>query len=239
MNPFQFVKQLSGKFSYVPVNSSDAASVAFIKQMQKDLKKMNVLQVPFSELKVVVFDLETTGFFPKNGDWILSIGAVKMQGDKILETETFYSQVYSEKELSVEITNLTGITNDQLKQAPPIEKVLTDFYQYIRNDSLVAHHANHEKVFMEHMTWSVLKTKFLHRVIDTSFLTRIVTPELQLITLEECCSHYGIEIDMGARHHALSDAMITAKLWSENLRQVQKMGFSNLSDVYSHLGTLK
>lgn len=236
-NIFQFVKQMSVKITpknYSSVSSiNSAAHIAFMRQLQREMKKENVLEVPLSLLPVTVFDLETTGFFPQKGDRILSIGAVKMQGADILDQETFYSLIHSEEGVSPEISELTGIKAGQLQQAPAIGSVLKEFYQYAGSLPLVAHHAQHEKKFMQHLTWVELKTHFQHRVIDTSFLTKVVYPDIQLITLDECCAYFGIAV--GKRHHALEDALITAKLWGENIRFIQELGFQNLKDVYSHL----
>ena len=83
-NMLRFVKQLSGRLSpsmYTSMaHQTDPASIAFLRQMQRDAKAQDVLKVPFSELKVTVFDLETTGFYPQNGDRILSVGAVTQGG---------------------------------------------------------------------------------------------------------------------------------------------------------------
>jgi len=240
-NMVQFVKQLSSRLSpsmYTSIaNRTDAASIAFLRQLQRELKREDVLDVPFQELKVVVFDLETTGFYPQKGDSILSIGAVKMIGNKVLEDETFYSLVNNVGELSKGIIELTGITKEQLVDAPPIEVVLKRFFQFVENETLVAHHANHEKVFMDHVTWSILRSKFQHRILDTSFLTKIIEPESDLITLCDLCLRYGIVIEQ--RHHALHDSIATAKLWGESVSCVQRLGFSNLGDVYSHLAKMR
>ncbi len=237
----QFLRQIPGRLisnSYSSVaNQTDPSNIAFVRQLQREAKKEDVLATPFSELKLVVFDLETTGFYPHKGDQILSIGAVKIQGEKVLEDETFYSLVYNEKGLSDEVAALTGITQNELLDAPPIDKVLTDFFQFVKSDPLVAHHANHERSFMQHVTWSVLKTRFEHRVIDTSFLTKIIEPNLNLYTLDEWCDYFGIMIEQ--RHHALEDALATAKLWVDSVRSVQKKGFQHLKDVYVHLASQK
>lgn len=237
----QFLRQIPGRLisnSYSSVaNQTDPSNIAFVRQLQREAKKEDVLATPFSELKLVVFDLETTGFYPHKGDQILSIGAVKIQGEKVLEDETFYSLVYNEKGLSDEVADLTGITQNELLDAPPIDKVLTDFFQFVKSDPLVAHHANHERSFMQHVTWSVLKTRFEHRVIDTSFLTKIIEPNLNLYTLDEWCDYFGIMIEQ--RHHALEDALATAKLWVDSVRSVQKKGFQHLKDVYVHLASQK
>ncbi|MBM7571219.1 exonuclease domain-containing protein [Aquibacillus albus] len=237
----QFVKQLSGKFGtdvYTSLpNQTDPNKIAFMRELQRELKNKDVLDVPFSELKVVVFDVETTGFYPYKGDRMLSIGAIKMQGDKVLDNETFYSPIHSDEAPSEEIQKLTGITLEDLVNAPSINKVLRDFYHFVNSDTLVAHHASHEKQFMQHATWLALRTSFQHRIIDTSFLTKVVEPETGLVTLDDCCAHYGIDIEQ--RHHALHDAIATAKLWAESVRSIQKMGFSNLKDVYTYIATLK
>ncbi|MCT2536128.1 exonuclease domain-containing protein [Aquibacillus koreensis] len=237
----QFVKQMSGKlnsnvYTGLP-NQADAAKIAYLRNLQKEMRSKDVLEVPFRELNVVVFDIETTGFFPYKGDRMLSIGGVKMKGDQVLEDEVYYSPIYSETAPSEEISRLTGITKDQLIEAPPIQSVLKDFYQFVKSDILVAHHSSHEKQFMKHATWIALKSNFEHRIIDTAFLTKIVEPEQKLVTLDDCCNHYGITIDH--RHHALYDAIATAKLWSESIKRVEDLGFSNLKDVYTHIAKLK
>lgn len=240
-NMVQFVKQLSGRLSpnmYTSVASqTDPASIAFLRQLQREMKREDVLNVPFNNLKVVVFDLETTGFNPQKGDRIISIGAVKMHGEQVLEQESFYSLIHSTEELSAEIVDLTGITSEQLADAPTIEVVLKEFFQFIGSDTLVAHHANHERNFMEHATWSISRTNFQHRIIDTSFLTKIIEPQEKLVTLCESCSYFSIPIEQ--RHHALHDAIATAKLWSASLKSIHQLGFSDLNDVYSHLAKIK
>ncbi|MBD8071512.1 exonuclease domain-containing protein [Bacillus sp. PS06] len=238
-NMVQFVKQLSGRMTpnmYASVASrTDAASIAYLRQLQRELKREDVLDVPFSELKVVVFDLETTGFDPYKGDRILSIGAVKVQGGKMCEGETYYSLIQFNGEISEEISHLTGITKEALMDAPPVEVVLKEFYEFVNGDTLIAHHANHERKFMDHITWSIMRRNFQHRIIDTSFLTKIVEPEKNLISLSECCAHFDIQIEQ--RHHALHDAIATAQLWTKNLTAIQALGFGNLKEVYAHLAT--
>lgn len=237
----QFMKQLSGKISpavYTVVQGqTGAAQVAFLRQLQRELKKEQVLEIPLDQLNIVVFDLETTGFYPDKGDRILSIGAVKMSGERVLESQSFYSLVYNEKEPSEEITKLTGITGKDISTAPKIEDVLNQFYKFVQSATLVAHHANHEKAFMQHATWTVLRTHFQHRILDTSFLTKIVCPEVELVSLDDCLTHFNI--DVNGRHHALRDARMTAELWAKNVQQAKAKGFLHLKDIYNQLAKLR
>lgn len=233
----QFAKQLTGKLNANEnMASNDPRKVAYLRNLQREMKKKDVLNIPFEKLTVVVFDMETTGFFPYKGDRILSIGAVRMKGEQIIQDDEFYSLVFSEGTLSEEIEALTGITADQLQKAEPIQTVLRDFYQFVKSDTLVAHHSSHEKKFMEQATWNTMKTTFQHRLIDTAFLTKIAEPTSNLLTLDECCAHYGIQIEK--RHHALHDAKATAELWAESIRSIKELGFADLSDVYRHIANM-
>ncbi|GAE94966.1 DNA polymerase III polC-type [Gracilibacillus boraciitolerans JCM 21714] len=233
-----FIKQMSGKMSDInPVSSqTDARKIAYIRNLQRELKQKDVLNTPFKDLDTVVFDIETTGFYPYSGDRILSIGAVKMKGSEILEDQLFYKTIFSELPPPPEIETLTGITATELQQAADLPEVLRQFFHFVRSDTLVAHHSSHEKQFMKQASWTALKTNFQHRIIDTTFLTKIVSPESKHITLDDWCDHYGV--DIGRRHHALYDAAATAKLWSENMKRVEEMGFINLKDVYTHIASL-
>lgn len=242
MNPMgQWFKQLSGMISsnhYTDViNERDPAKVAYMRRLQKSMKQQDHLHIPFSDLTVVVFDIETTGFYPQKGDRILSIGATKVTGNSFTEEEPFYSLIKTTESLSDEVHKITGITTEQLLDAPPAEEVLIDFFKYINKHTLVAHHANHEKQFMQNITWSLFKTRFDHRILDTSFLTKLIAPMKDLVTLEDCCAYYGI--DSTNRHHALSDAKMTAKMWSHSIEEVEKQGFTCLKDVYAHLANLR
>jgi DNA polymerase III subunit epsilon len=234
----QFIRQISGRLtSNAYASLSDPQQVAYIRKIQREIKKNDVLNIPFDQLNVVVFDIETTGFYPYKGDRMLTIGAVKVQGENILIDDTFYSSIYSQEGPSEEIRNLTGITKEQLIKAPPIHDVLKEFYQFVQSDTLVAHHSNHEKQFMKHANWLTFKSDFQHRIIDTSFLTQIIEPQLNLNTLDEYCEHFGIL--NRKRHHALHDAIAAAGLWVKGVRCVKNLGYLTLNDVYAHIAQLK
>jgi DNA polymerase III subunit epsilon len=238
INPLiQFMKQVQGKINsgvYASLQGqSSPQHIAFLRQLEKELKVEESLTVPLDELNVVVFDLETTGFFPDQGNEILSIGAVRVKGGDVKHEETFYSLAHCNRELSPEIKQLTGISQDDLEEAPELSKVLVDFYEFVKGDVLVAHHANHEKSFLQHFNWKLFRSRFKHRIVDTSFIIKIADPDLNVIRLEDCCDHCGIPVK--DRHHALGDAKMTAELWSNYVRRIHELGFKTLSDVYEKL----
>ena len=237
---FHFMREIHGKLNGGLGNgngSQNAQQIAFIRNLQKEKKQRDVLYVPLHQLKVVVFDIETTGFSPQKGDEIISMGAIKVCGEEIQEDQQFYSLIRYEKELSPEIMNLTGITNDQLKVAPPISEVLIQFFEFVENETLVAHHANHERSFLQNFSRKIFHKPFNHRIVDTSFLYRIAEPEVKMVRLEEFCHHN--EIPIVNRHHALGDARLTANLWAIYIQKVRELGCETLHDVYERIARMK
>lgn len=237
----QFFRTMSGKLGsniYAGVQGqTNMQNISFIRQLQKEMKENNCLDTPLQELQVVVFDLETTGFYPEKGDRVISVGAIKMTGNQLSKTETFYSLVHSPHTISDEISTLTNITNEELSSAPMASEVLLEFFKFIKNHPLVAHHAKHEQSFMQKLTWDLLKTRFEHRIIDTSFLIRLSNPLIKSIPLEDACEQCGIEVIN--RHHALEDAKLTANIWSHYLALAQSKGYKNLREVYEYLAKIK
>lgn len=238
MNDFiEFFRGMSGKISSNVLagvqGQASPQNISFMRQLEKEARKKDDLNCPLDQLDVVVFDIETTGFFPDKGDQMISIGAVKMHGCEILTEESFYSLIKTDIPLSPEITSLTNITDEELQAAPESSDVLMNFFKFISTKSLVAHHSQHEQSFMHKLTWDVTRTKFQHRILDTSFLTQLFNPASSSNALEDLCAGCGIEIKN--RHHALGDAFMTAHLWGYYLSKAQEAGFKNLSEIYNHI----
>ncbi|PAQ13908.1 DNA polymerase III subunit epsilon [Bacillaceae bacterium SAOS 7] len=229
-----WMKQLNGKTNsalYAPLlRQNNAEHLAFLRNLEKEMERENTLFTPLEKLKVVVFDLETTGFSPDKGDQILSMGAIKVNGVEVIPDQTFYSLVHYEGILSTEVQQLTGMIDENLKNAPALVDVLLRFYQFTKGTTLVAHHASHEKSFLQQANWKLFKTPFKQRIVDTAFLIKLVETKSELFHLEDCCSYYGINIH--ERHHALGDAKMTAQLWVRLVKKLKELGCQTLFDVY-------
>ncbi len=103
------------------------------------MKKRKVQKVgfkinPFDDL--VVFDLETTGFAPAD---IIQIAAVRMIEGQIIEKDSFFSYVKPAGPLDAFIIAYTGITEKDVKNAPPPDDVIARFLDYCKESLLVAH----------------------------------------------------------------------------------------------------
>ncbi|MFP3918881.1 exonuclease domain-containing protein [Lysinibacillus telephonicus] len=235
--PFmQLLRGIQGRRAQGIGGIQNSHQMAYLRHLQKEINKEDAMHVPLNGLNVVVFDIETTGFSPEKGDSILSIGAIKMCGAKMLEEQEFYSLIQYDKEIPPNIVQLTGITNEQVSTAPPLADVLIKFFEFIGDSTLVAHHATHERTFMQFASAKLFKTSFKHRIVDTSFLYKIVEPHFQNVALERLCEHNGIPIV--DRHNALGDAKMTAMLWSIYLEKSLKIGCETLNDVYNYFARM-
>lgn len=155
----------------------------------------------------VVFDLETTGL-EATKDEIIEIGACKVENGKI--TETFATFVKPSKHIPKEITELTGIDDEMVKDAPAINYVLPDFYKFCYGSSLVAHNINFDIGFIHNIS-KKLSYNFDNENIDTIEMARRKLPGLKNYKLGTVVDKLGIVLDNA--HRAINDATATAKVF--------------------------
>ncbi|RKQ35623.1 exonuclease domain-containing protein [Oceanobacillus halophilus] len=237
----QWMRQMYGKvhttvYSSVKTNLKPE-NLAFLRNIEKEMNKQNSLFTPLSHLDAVVFDFETSGFIPEQGDQILSIGAIKLRNNRIEKEQTFYSLVQFTGTMSPEVRALTGLMESELRVAPPLAEVLLSFFEFVQDDVLIAHHATHEKRFLQYANWKVFKKVFQQRIVDTSLVFRIFPSKQPLISLDDYCFQYGVKLEN--RHHALGDAILTAKLWEIYTIKLIEEGYLTLHEVYGSLGKMK
>ena len=93
----------------------------------------------------VIFDIETTGL-DSSYDEIIEIGAIRIENNKVVSQ--FQSLVKPNIEIDDYITELTGITNDMLIDAPKIEDVLPQFMEFVGSEILIGHNVNFDINFI-------------------------------------------------------------------------------------------
>jgi len=216
------------------LGSQNAQHMAQIRNMNREQRRTSALDGTLESLEVVVFDLETTGFSPNNGDEIISFGAVSVRGGEVIEEESFYSLVNPKRHIPPNITELTGISNEMVKDAPDLIQVLSSFMSFIGKRILVAHASGHDKQFLNQALWRTSKTNLNHRVIDTIMLAKWLEPGLPQYDLDTLLLRN--EIPIANRHHALEDSIMTAKLWNKYMDKISlKKNIVTLGDVYAYL----
>lgn len=155
----------------------------------------------------VVFDIETTGLSAIN-DMITEIGGIRVVNGEI--KDTFSQLVNPERPIPEFITNLTGITDEMVKDKPTIKDVIMEFKEFIKDDVLVAHNATFDIGFIrEKMRLNNIQLN--NPVLDTLELSRSVFPELKSHKLNLVAKHLGISLDN--HHRAVDDAQATAEIF--------------------------
>lgn len=156
------------------------------------------------EDEFVVFDIETTGLDRKK-EQIIEIGAVKIKNGK--QVGVFSEFIKPTVMISEFITNLTGITNEMVKDAQPVETVLPKFLEFVKDSVLVAHNASFDVGFIKEYA-EKLDLKVENSVLDTLSLSRAMFPELKRHKLDIVAKHLGVSL---LNHHrAIDDATATA-----------------------------
>ena len=155
----------------------------------------------------VVFDIETTGFGPKNCR-IIEIGAVKVMGGKIIDK--FSAFVNPKQSIPEEITKLTSITQDMVINEPEIDVILPAFLEFCKGCFLVAHNASFDTSFIfENMKRLGLNEDFT--IADTVTMSRVLLPGLKNYKLDTVAERLGITLEH--HHRAVDDAGCTAEIY--------------------------
>ena len=133
----------------------------------------NEVEMELSEATYVVFDVETTGLSAIYND-LIQVAASKMyKGNVIAEFDEFINPGYP---LSAFTTELTGITDDHVKNAKPLEQVLQEFQEFCKDTVLVAHNATFDVGFMNANYERHGLPKISQPVIDTLEFARNLYP---------------------------------------------------------------
>lgn len=179
----------------------------------------------------VVFDIETTGLSSKN-DGITEIGAVKIKNSKVIDT--FSALINPEKYIPEKIVELTGITNNMVKNEPTIESILPKFLKFIGGIPLVAHNADFDVGFIREKS-EKYTMQFNNTVIDTLKIARALLPNLKKHKLNIIAKELGIPLEN--HHRAVDDAKATAEIFIKFIEMMQGKGMVYLKDINDQLST--
>lgn len=186
------------------------------------------------DLTYVVFDTETTGLHPTQGDAIVSIGGVRVVNGRILTGETFHRIVNPGRPIPAESVKFHGITDEMAADKPPLELVLPQFKAYAADEILVAHNAAFDLKFVR-MREKACGVTFDNPVLDTMLLSSYIdgTPENQF--LDAIAERYGIAVNAADRHTALGDALVTAAVLLKLIDALERKGIRTLEEAMSTL----
>jgi DNA polymerase-3 subunit epsilon len=181
-----------------------------------------------SELSYTVFDTETTGLNPSQGDEIIQIGATRILNGKLLRAESFEQLVDPERPLAPESAKIHGITSEMLRGQPTIDRVLPAFHAFSADTVLIAHNAAFDMRFLQ-LKEEQTGLRFDHPVIDTLLLSAVVHPNQESHRLEAIAERLGLTIV--GRHTALGDAIVTAEVFLKLIPLLAEKGVRTLRDA--------
>jgi DNA polymerase-3 subunit epsilon len=187
---------------------------------------------PLRSLTFVVFDTETTGLQPSQGDQIVSIAGVRIVNGRILSGESFNRIVNPGRPIPAESIRYHGITDEMAKDKPPADVVLPQFRNYVADAVLVAHNAAFDLKFLR-MREKQMGIKFDSPVLDTMILSNFLDGPEAGHSLDDICERHGIEIT--DRHTALGDAMVTAAVLLRQIEALEGRGIHTLDEAVKTL----
>ena len=192
----------------------------------------NLQDVDLFGATYVVFDVETTGLSSVY-DRIIELAAVKMREGEVVDTfEEFINPGHA---LSAFTTELTGITDAMLADAPSEESVLRRFMAFCEGAVLVAHNASFDIGFINKGYERIGELATNLPVIDTLELSRLVNPDLKSHRLNVLAKHYGIVLEQ--HHRAVYDSQTTGYLCMKLLEQAKaQYGMTNHLQLNDQLG---
>ncbi len=191
----------------------------------------NEADVDLKEATYVVFDVETTGLSAVYND-LIQIAASKMyKGNIIAEFDEFINPGHP---LSQFTTDLTGITDEHVRNAKPLAQVLQEFQAFCEDTVLVAHNASFDVGFMNANYERHGLAQISQPVIDTLEFARNLYPEYKRHGLGPLTKRFGVALDH--HHMANYDAEATGRLLFIFLREAEeKHGLTKLQDLNTKL----
>jgi DNA polymerase III subunit epsilon len=153
-----------------------------------------------------IIDIETTGGSALQ-EKITEIAVYLHDGDKI--TDEFISLVNPERNIPYFITNLTGITNEMVENAPRFFEIAKKIIEMTEGTTFVAHNARFDYSFIR-QEYKSLGYNFKRNILDTVTLSRKLLPGHKSYSLGNLCKDLNITIN--GRHRAGGDAFATVRL---------------------------
>ena len=152
----------------------------------------------------VAIDTETTGLDPARDD-IIELAAVRVRDGQ--PTETYQTLVKPPFPIDAFITELTGITNEMLKDAPAIQNVIADYVAFLGDDIILGHNVNFDINFIYDASIQHAAQPVGNHYVDTMGLARRIFPEWKHHRLGDLIESFHLQ--GGDAHRALADAYYT------------------------------
>ena len=181
----------------------------------------------------VVFDTETTGFNAAGGDQMIEIGAVKIKDGQIIDR--FDKFINPGRHIPDNITALTEITDEMVKDAADEKTVTQEFLDWAGNLPMVAHNAKFDISFVQMAMKKYDMGEFKSTVIDTLELSRQLDQGFARHSLSALVKRYNVPFDEESHHRADYDAEGTAYVFDKMVKKLLQQNIETISDIDTKL----
>jgi DNA polymerase-3 subunit epsilon len=183
---------------------------------------------PLRALSYVVFDVETTGLRLSEGDVPVSIGAVRVVNGRVLPLETFERLINPGRAIPAESVRFHGITDDMVKDKPPLSLVLPQFQRFAADSILIAHNAAFDMLALQR-GGAVCGVTFDNPVLDTLLISAWLDKDETEHSLDAIARRLGLPVS--GRHDAMGDAMLTAAILVRQLDRLEAAGIERFGQL--------
>ncbi len=185
-------------------------------------------ELPLNRLALTVFDTETTGLNPSQGDEIISMGAIRVLNGRLIGQEIFETLVLTEKPIHPESQKIHGIHASMLRDAPGQAESIQRFLAFVGDNLLLGHNVAFDLRFLE-----IASKRYGYTLpvmsLDTLLLSSVVYPERDQHRLEDIAERLGVTV-LG-RHTSLGDALLTAEVFCRMLPLLEQKGIRTLGQA--------
>ncbi|MBN1756024.1 3'-5' exoribonuclease [bacterium] len=185
-----------------------------------------------SKLNYTIFDLETTGMHPKEGDEIIEIGAVRMNSGKLSASKTFSSLVNPQKPVSYKVCLKNGIDSRMVQEAPTIEDILPEFIKFIGDSVLVAQNIAFDLSFLRYKMDEFELEKLCNPNLDTYQISRYLYPDKKFLNLEALAELTRINLEKGnSMRRMVAELINTARVFERFIELLADRQVLTLKDA--------
>lgn len=165
-------------------------------------------------MREIIFDTETTGLDPLNGDRLVEIGCIELV-NRVPSGRSFHAYYNPQRSMPVEAEAVHGLSERFLSDKPLFGAGVQELLDFLEDSKLVAHNARFDFGFLNaELRRCALEEVALDRMVDTLAIARSLHPGAKH-SLDALCSRYGIDRSHRVKHGALLDAELLAQLYIE------------------------
>lgn len=209
-------------------------SVVYDFDLLAKARSQSVSEERLDALTYVVFDTETTGLLPGQGDEIVQIAGVRIVNGRRVDGEVLDLLVNPGRPIPAGSTEVHGITDAMVAEAPRVEEALRSFHRFAEGAVLIAHNAPFDMEFLRRRE-AALGLRFDHPILDTVLLSAVVFGQHEGHSLDALCHRLGITIPDEERHTAIGDTRATADAFLRMMPMLKARGLGTFGGVLTEV----